>query len=32
MRVAIAVNGWDMFDSGNGVISMEQMIGYFSAR
>jgi hypothetical protein len=32
MRVAMAVKGWDMVGSANGVISMGQMIGYFSAR
>jgi hypothetical protein len=32
MRVAMAVNGWDMDDSGNVINSMGQMIGYFAAR
>jgi hypothetical protein len=32
MRVAMAVKGWDMFGSGNGMNSMGRMIGYFSAR
>jgi hypothetical protein len=28
----MAVNGWDMDDSGSVMNSMAQMIGYFAAR